>query len=264
MTLEDRLPDQFSRDLLAGSLLVANEDGNPVRLHLAAAGLRELFGHVLHKDAPDEEVRACAWFVQDPNTPTVTRRQKAIYSTQGGLSDAYVEGLGLDVGELHATAIKSIQALNRATHVQPETVINDHAVIDTFIKKVLAALEGLLESFQEGRDTVKEALVDDVYQAMWETLVQQTFDEIDILAGKGYEVDPWIDDQQIEVEAIRSNVVVVRFSGIADVTLHYGPKNDTAAIPHDFPFWMRFEAPVDNPTKLALTAYHIDDTDWYT
>lgn len=264
MTLEERLPDQFARDLLAGSLLVAKDSANPVRLHLAAAGLRELFGHVLHRDAPDEDVRACAWFVQDPNTPTVTRGQKAIYLTQGGLSDAFVEGLGLDVGDLHKTAIKSIQVLNKATHVRPETLIVDEAAIDTFIEEALAALEGLLVSFQDGRDAVRDSLVDDVFQAMWDTLIQETFDEINILAGKGYEVDPWIDDQHIEIDAIRSEVVVVRFSGIANVTLHYGPKNDAAEIPHDFPFWMRFEAPVDNPSKLALTGYHIDDTGWYS
>lgn len=83
MSFEERLPDQFSRDLLVGSLMVANDHNNPVRFHLAAAGLRELFGHILHADAPDDEVRACSWFKQEPNTNTVTRRQKAIYSTQG-------------------------------------------------------------------------------------------------------------------------------------------------------------------------------------
>ena len=46
MDFAGRLPDQFSYDLLAGSLLVAKEPTNPVRLHLAAAGLRELFGHI--------------------------------------------------------------------------------------------------------------------------------------------------------------------------------------------------------------------------
>ncbi len=86
----------------------------------------------------------------------------------------------------------------------------------------------------------------------------------DILAGKGYEIDPWIDDQEIHVEAIRAHVVVVRFSGLAHVTLHYGPKHDAAEIPHDFPFWLRFEAPVDDPTKLGLVDHHFDDSGWYT
>lgn len=264
MALEDRLPDQFSRDLLTGSLLVAHDQNNPVRLHLAAAGLRELFGHILHADAPDDEVRACSWFEQEKNTKTVTRRQKAIYSTQGGLSDDFVAQLGLDVNDLHRAAIKSIEALNKATHVRPDTLVEDEAAIDAFIQEALAALDGLLDSFDQGRGAVKEALVDDVYRAMSDALIEQTFDSIDILAGKGYEIDPWIDDQHVEVEALKAKVVVVRFSGIADVTLHYGPKNDAAEIQHDFPFWLRFEAPVDKPTELTLVAHHFDDSSWYS
>lgn len=264
MTVEDRLPDQFSRDLLAGSLMVANDQNNPVRLHLAAAGLRELFGHILHADAPDDEVRTCAWFRQEPNTNTVTRRQKAIYSTQGGLSDAFVEQLGLDVNDLHRAAIRSIEALNKATHVRPDTLVNDKATIKSFIDEALVALEGLLASFSEGRSAVKEALAADIYRAMSDALIEQTFDDIDILAGKGYEIDPWIDDAEIQVEALRSQVIVVSFTGLAHVTLHYGPKHDAAEIQHDFPFWLRFEAPVEKPAELTLIAHHFDDTSWYS
>ena len=99
---------------------------------------------------------------------------------------------------------------------------------------------------------------------MRDALIEQTFDEIDILQGKGYEVDPWNDDQEIHVKAILAHVVVVRFSGLAHVTLHYVPKHDAAEIPHDFPFWLRFEAPVDNPTKLGLVGHHFNDTGSYT
>lgn len=264
MTIENRLPDQFSRDLLSGSLMVANDRNNPVRLHLAAAGLRELFGHILHADAPDAEVRACSWFRQEPNTTTVTRRQKAIYSTQGGLSDAFVEGLGLDVGHLHRAAIRSIEALNKATHVRPETLVKDEASVKSFIDEALAALDGLIESFAQGRSAVKNALVDDIYRAMSDALIERTFDDIDILAGKGYEISPWIDDAEIEVEALLSQVVVVRFSGIAHVTLHYGSKHDAAEIKHDFPFWLKFEALVEKPDKLILADYYFDDTSWYS
>lgn len=263
MSIEDRLPDQFSRDLLAGSLMVANDHNNPVRLHLAAAGLRELFGHILHSNAPDDEVRACSWFKQDPNTKTVTRRQKAIYATQGGLSDAFVKELGLDVNDLHHEAIQSIEVLNKATHVRPETLVNDKASIDAFIGEALKALDGLITSFTQGRSAIKAALVDDLYRAMSEALVERTFENIDILAGKGYEIDPWINDTEIEVEALLSQVIVVRFSGVARVTLHYGSKHDAVEIPHDFPFWFRFEAPIEKPTDLALVGHHFDDTSWY-
>ena len=140
---------------------------------------------------------------------------------------------------LHRAAIRSIEALNKATHVRPDTLVNDEAAIKSFIDEALAALEGLLVSFSKGRSAVKEALVDDVYRAMSNALIEQTFDDINSLAGKGYEIDPWIDDAEIEIEALRSQFIVVRFSGVANVTLHYGSKHDAAEIQHDFPFWLR-------------------------
>lgn len=264
MSLEEKLPNQFSRDLLTGCLRVANDDGNPVRLHLAAAGLRELFGHILNLDAPDEDVRACSWFIQDPNTETVTRRQKAVYSTQGGLSDAYVAELGLDVKDLHRAAIKSIEALNKATHVRPETKEDNPQQISKFIDRALIALEGLIDSFSHGRNIVRETLEDDVYRAMSDALIERTFDDIDILAGKGYELDSWIDDAEVNIEQLLSQRIVVRFSGVAHATLYYGSKHDSAEVQHSFPFWLRFEAPVSNPTSLTLIGNHFDDTSWHT
>ena len=264
MELEDRLPDRFSRDLLSGSLRVANDAENPVRLHLAAAGLRELFGHVLHANAPDEEVRACSWFKQDPNTASVTRRQKAIYSTQGGLSNEYVAALGLDVEDLHDAAIKSIERLNKLTHVRPSTIEGDPKRILEFIDSTLAALEGLIISFEEGRSVVTEALVDEVYRAMSDALIEHTFDSLDILSGKGYEIDPWIDDIDIEVERLLSRDIFIRIGGVAHVTLHYGPKHDAAEIQHAFPFWLKFGAPVSDPAHLTLVDHHFDDSGWYT
>lgn len=264
VTLEEKLPNQFSRDLLAGCLRVASDKGNPVRLHLAAAGLRELFGHILNLDAPDEDVRACSWFKQDPNTPTVTRRQKAVYSTQGGLTDAYVAGLGLDVEDLHKGAIKSIELLNKAAHVRPETKEDDPQQVVDFIEGALNALEGLIDSFSHGRNVVKETLEDDVYRAMSDALIERTFDDIDILAGKGYEIDPWIDDADVKIEQLLSQRIVVRFSGVAHATLHYGSKHDAAEIQHSFPFWLKFDAPVSDPTKLTLIGNHFDDTSWRT
>lgn len=264
MAVEEKLPDQFSRDLLKGCLRVAYDAENPVRLHLAAAGLRELFGHILNLNAPDEDVRACSWFKQDPNTPTVTRRQKAVYSTQGGLTDAYVAELGLDVEDLHKSALKSIELLNKATHVRPETKEEDPQRIVEFIDGALNALEGLIDSFSHGRSAVKETLEDDVYSAMSSALIERTFDDIDILAGKGYEIDPWIDDADVTIEELLSQRIVVRFKGVAHATLHYGTKHDSAEIQHSFPFWLKFEAPASNPTKLTLIDNHFDDTSWYT
>jgi hypothetical protein len=54
--LRARLPDQFSRDALEGSLAVLNQADNKMRAHQFASTQRELFAHVLDTLAPDEAV----------------------------------------------------------------------------------------------------------------------------------------------------------------------------------------------------------------
>ena len=139
----DTLPDEFSQKLFAGSLPVLDDKENAVRLHLFAAGFRELFTHILNSYASEEEVRACSWFVQAEDTPTVTRRQRAIYATQGGLADEFVGKLGLDIHELHKAAIKAIDKLSAATHVREGQVVSDEGEITEFVANALASLGGL-------------------------------------------------------------------------------------------------------------------------
>lgn len=261
--LPDRLPDDFSKQLLVGSLRVIADSDNPIAMNLFAAGIRELFGHLLHSAAPADDVKACDWFEQSPDTPTVTRRQRAIYATQGGFNTAYIESLGVDVSDLHKAAIKAIERLNKATHVRPGRLESDPEIIEAFMQSSLEALTGLLDSFELCQDSVREALQYQVYEAMMMAFVTETFDTIDLLAGKGYEVDPWIDDAETRVISIGAHDVLLKFIGIAHVTLHYGSRNDAAEVQHDFPFWMTFTAPVSDPTMLTLTEHNIDDRAWF-
>lgn len=262
--LRELLPDDFSRDLLLGCMIVLENHSNPVRLNLFAAGVRELFTHILHTFAPDEEVKKCKWFVQDKGTNSITRMQRAIYATQGGFSDNYISGLSVNVKDLHKAAIKTIEALNKATHVKPKTVMRDQDEIDFFVSDTLDALEGLLLSFSEGKNAVKRALENSVYDSMITELLSQNFNSISELAGKGYWVEQDVYENEVVLEKITSEKVIVKFSGIAPVVLQYGSRDDSAEIPHDFPFWMKFEATVDEPKKLKLIDHFFDDSSWHS
>lgn len=259
----DSLPDDFSKMLFNGSLKVLDDKENPVRLHLFAAGFRELFTYILHLYAPDEDVRACSWFRQAEDTNTITRRQRATYATQGGLTDAFIKGLGLDVGDLHRNAILAIETLSKATHVKPGSVILEIEEIKKFSETAIRSLDGLMKSFRMCREAVIKTLKDSLYESVAESFVTRTFDQIDIFAGKGYEVDTFILDEDIFIEAITSSEILVRFTGTAPVTLHYGKGDDAAAINHDFPFWMKFCAPVSNPEDLEYISSDFDDSGWY-
>ena len=257
------LPDELSRMLYDGSLRVARDLGNPIRQHFFAAGFRELFSHVLHTYAPDKDVRACVWFRQAADTPSVTRKQRATYATQGGLTDEFVAELGLDIGSVHKRAISAIDELSKFTHVRPDTVVTDDAEISAFVDQAVNALKGLITSFRVCRQSVAEILRDNVYNSMMESFFTKTFEDIDILAGKGYEVDLFVVEEQLFVESIDAAEIAVRFTGVAPITLHYGSRDDATEVRHDFPFSMRFSAPVGKPRNLKFLDAYFDDRSWY-
>ena len=261
--IAQRLPDEFARTLLAGSLHVVADEQNAMRFHQAAASLRELYTYLLDYYAPADEVRACAWFVQADDTNTVTRRQRAKYATQGGLSDAYLDGLNVEVDTLHTEAINAINRLHGATHVRPDTHITDSGEIDARIEDALASLQGLLDSFEGVRQTVCSVLEGDVFDAIMSTFVLRSFEEIDIVAGRGYEVSPFLTIDDVTIVSIDARTIELKTTGEAPVTLHYGPKNDAAEISHDFPFEMRFRAPVEAPESLEFLDADVDNSGWF-
>lgn len=130
-TLRGWLVDDFSQHVLTGALRVVGDRENPLRLNLFAAAVRELFGHTLHTLAPDTEVTQCSWYAPEPNTNRPTRRQRVKYATQGGLSDAFIAEVGVDVNHLHDDAIASINELSKYTHVGPGVLVTDQSEIES-------------------------------------------------------------------------------------------------------------------------------------
>jgi Predicted pPIWI-associating nuclease len=118
-SLRHRLPDQFSHDALNGALHVLGQADNKMRAHQFASTLRELIGHVLGVLAPTAEVMHCSWFKQDKGVPGPTRRQRALYTCRGGLTDAFLKDiLKLKPGDLHRQFSDAFQELNKRTHVK--------------------------------------------------------------------------------------------------------------------------------------------------
>lgn len=263
IALEEALPDDFSRKLLDGALRALGDQNNPMRAHAFAGLTRELFNHILHNAAPDNEVRACSWFAQAPDTDGVTRRQRVLYAAQGGLPDEYVKKLGVDATDTHSAAIKSINELNKATHVRADRVIESKEEVAAFVASAFGALANLLASFKECRAIITNLLEDELYCQVMDAFVEHTFDEIDLVASHGYEVDPFITIDETRVTQITAYYIEVSVSGEAPVTLHYGKGDDAAEISHDFPFVMRFTAPVETPDAVAYSGIEIDDSGWY-
>jgi hypothetical protein len=85
------LPDDFSRNMLDGALKALGHADNPVRAHQFAVTLRELMDHVLEVMAPTADVARCPWFKQETDRDGPPRRQRALYTCRGGLTDDFLK-----------------------------------------------------------------------------------------------------------------------------------------------------------------------------
>lgn len=219
--------DQFLERVLKGSLRVARQTFNPLRGNLAAAGLREAITHVLHSLAPDDEVRACVWFKQAPDTQTVTRRQRATYILQAGLPAAFVETkLGIDVKAHMDPLIEAMDDLNRATHVRPDTLLASGATIREMFEAVLLGLEELIDAARDSRQEVETAVAGAMHNAVTERLIAEAIEELDLLST--HTAIDYHMLESIEVEKMSGTEIAYRVTGNVYVELQYGSNSDVA------------------------------------
>jgi hypothetical protein len=161
LEVRSKLIDDFSAQVLTGALAVVTDPSNPIRLNLFAVAMRELFGHTLHVLAPDANVTKCEWYKPEPRTNGPTRRQRAKYATQGGLSDDYIDEIGVNVN-LHEAAIQAVAKMSKYTHVRPGAIVDDPSEIAGFVDGAMNALLGLFTSFAECRSKVLDALSEEI------------------------------------------------------------------------------------------------------
>lgn len=261
--------DRFLKAVLSGCVRVGRDRGNQIRGNLVAAGLREIVGHVLHTLAPDDEVRACGWFVQDMHTPTVTRKQRASYIVRAGLPDDFMkERLQIEVDDYVSPLIKAMDALNRATHVRPDTILIQGAAIKTLYLNVLSGIDGLLDAADHSRDTVRHAIVGAMHDAVFDSLISETIQELDELSTHTVVDGHWI--ESVKVEHIDARKISYRITGHVEAELQYGSNSD---VENDigyrqsasYPYKARVVGNAADPMALDAdnVSLHVDNSSFY-
>lgn len=261
-----RLDDDFCKQVLTGALKITTDQQNPIRINLFSAAMREIFSYVLHLRAPDEEVTACAWFTAKEGVKRPTRKQRAKYATQGGLSDEYVAELGIDVVEFHDQAISAIDELSKYTHVRPGTIVTGPAEIDAFVEGALWALNDLLLSFETCRRTVLNALSDTIDDEAVTALISETIQDVDEIATH-HSVDEVI-VEGTEVISITHDELCIRATGTLSVGLQWGSDSDVAndmgaTLDESFPFVVTMRSSVEDTSTFYDIEYSVDTSDWF-
>lgn len=256
--------DAFSQKVLHGAERVLSDRENPIRLNLFAAAIRELFRHTLDERAPDASVIGCSWYVQDkdPGIKGPTRVQKAKYATQGGLSDAYVAELGVDVDHLHRRANKVVNKLHKYTHVQPGVIVEDEDQIERFATDALEAYYSLIASFDACRDEVLEALYEDVDREVVDAFVSETLLAIDELASR-YSIE-MVEIGNLEITSLTDKIIDFKVEGSITVQLQWGGSGDDGAeMENTFPFKVWMSSTVEKVDVFHKKAHEIDTRSWF-
>lgn len=262
-SLRQRLPDQFSHDALNGAVHVLGQVDNKMRAQQFAVTLRELIGHVLGVMAPTAEVIRCSWFLQDKDLEGPTRRQRALYTCRGGLTDAFLkETLKLRPSNLHRQFSKSFQELNKRTHVRPDTVLAEADEIEEFADDGIAALLEVFETIDEVHGMVVEAIAKELHGEAMSAFINETIQELDEIAGRYETGIVWVDEAKVLF--VDADTIGYRIKGIVNVTLQYGGRSDPAELRESFPYECTTAAPVSDPTKFhsSQTKMVVDTSSW--
>jgi hypothetical protein len=262
-SLRQRLPDQFSNDALNGALHVLGQADNKMRAHQFAGTLRELIGHVLGVMAPTAEVMRCSWFKQEKDVQGPTRRQRALYTCRGGLTDAFLKDtLKLKPGDLHRQFSESFQDLNKRTHVRPDTVLTDAEEIEKFADNGIAALVEVFDTMEEVHGTIVEAIAKELHGEATSAFINETIQELDEITGRYETGIVWV--EEAKVLSLDADMIRYQIKGSVDVTLHYGGRSDPTEIHESFPYECTTTAPMSDPTKCdsSETKMVVDTSSW--
>jgi len=262
--LAEILPDAFSKTMLAGAVAALQAD-NPLRAHHFATSIRELIGYLLHKLGPDEQVVTAPWYKKEEDRPT--RRQRATFAIQGGMSDALVESLGIDISEMQKQLSDAIGELNKHTHVREDTLLQDAAQIEEFAIGAGTAVLSFLTTIEELHTAVAESAVHTLGSGIFEKFIETTVDDLDILSThtqvEGIQVD------NVEVGTIGLDTISYAVEGTVYVQLVWGSgsdfdRGDGATHSDSFPFTCGVVGSVETLTAFSgVSNLNVDTSSWY-
>lgn len=265
-SLKGMLLDDFSTEVLKGSVMAFKAFDNPLRLSQFATGIRELIAHTLATLATDDEVKAASWFKVETQDGRPTRRQRVKFAIQGGMTDASITDLQVDTAEIDLEVRKVVDELSKYTHVRPDTLKIDPEEAEAFSCGAVSTFLKLFEILDGCRMSIRRAVERKVDEHALEVFTKDVYNEIDILSTRS-SVDS-VQIEKLEVVAIGSAFITYGVAGHVYVDLSYGSKSDFrndmgAEISTDFPFNMTTMAPVGNIGHFQNATAQIDTSSWY-
>ncbi|MBU5353196.1 hypothetical protein KQI74_12930 [Paenibacillus barcinonensis] len=228
---------------------------------------REMMTKVLHRLAPDKDVLACSWYVNEhDNKPT--RRQRLLYAIKSGLEDDFIESeLEIDLAIVSKRLGKVVSELNKYTHFGEDTFDVNKETGEAFVSESIDFLLQFFSNIDEIRAQIVNAYEDLLNRKITEATVNDVLQEIDLLATH-YTVDGNTIDT-ISVTDIDAHYIYISVDGSVDVTHQFGSdgdlrRGDGVEFEESYPFIVNTKVSVLYPIDIEIETDEIDiDTDKY-
>ena len=221
------LKTDFEKNLLEAAIKNLEDDENKLRLNNFAYAARELTRHYHKRLAPDEEVLNAPWFIpNDPKKPkAITREQRIRYAIQGYLSDEFREHeLKIDLDEVSNNLKKSIDDLNKYTHVEPSTFDVDITTVTDVSYNIMEDTLRFFMTIDEAQIQVGKAVDACIDEEMLSQFYIETHNEIDMLATH-HEVLSYMVTSITQLDK-DVETITMQANGVVNVRLQYGSDGD--------------------------------------
>lgn len=253
----DNLATKFERELFVASIENITKSTSPIRFNNFAYAIRELTRHILARLAPDDKILKSKWYKNETGKKDETsRKQRIYYAIHGGLLPTYVqETLGLDIEAFYKKFRDINTNLSKHTHIEVKVFGINEADIYIYANETLETLVELFDFIAKAKESLEEALFEKAISALVDSIIEETFSSIDILATH-HELEyvhtetldlKYIDDKFIYFEAIGELNYIMQWGSDSDVS-----KGDGLVSSDSFPFKCKLRSNVLNPDEIIV------------
>lgn len=241
---------------------VLDDEANPARLHLFAAGLRELFHDLLKLHAPDSEVLSSKW-CEAAKAKNISKRQRAQFAIQGGILDENLVDLGISVDHLAELRKKVVDTINEANillHFEVRELTSDPQKIESTSSSFLGVLFDFLQTIEVCRKDISRNIEDRVFDTLKSSFPDKIHNNKDYEITE-YLVPLWgeIENENCEVTGISSKEILIRFTAQVEIDIETSGLSGFYSQNGMFPVVLEYTASVDDVSTLKLVSSKVDE-----
>jgi hypothetical protein len=255
--IEKCLVTNFEKDLFRASIENITLSNSPIRFNNFAYAIRELTRHILARLSPDKKVLKCQWYKNETERENgISRKQRIYFAIHGGLLPTYVQGtLKIDVEEFNKYFRDIVERLNKFTHIERETFGLDEANTLTYINETLETLVEFFDFIDETNETLSNALSKNIQRALIDSILEQTFSKVDILAT--HHSLEYVHTENLDLIDIDHEFIYFETDGVIEYRMQWGSNSDVrngdgVVFNKDFPFKCKVHSKVSSPNDILV------------